>query len=197
MYSSTYHGYSSPCTSGFTSEYSEKQQDCCSKFLIAQSTVPPSRTKLAFTHSPTTPTMALRQTTTLVVASSAAVFLMAGGQPISAVTNLGHPNGDLKCDVCKPIAEGIVNLGENATQVEKVIEELKDQCAKWTKNHSSIERIVCDDLTKGLVELVPLLDNKLIDALAWDADNLCAIAGVCKENCCIGKTPTDPEQVGK
>ena len=98
----------------------------------------------------------------------------------------------LECIACKTLAKDLVDLGENATDVKKVISELQAACDKKLSNHTA-EMKICEDVVAGLVELLPFVDNEIAQ-LAWDSDNLCAIAGICKVDCCIGG-PKTPEQL--
>jgi hypothetical protein len=99
----------------------------------------------------------------------------------------------LECATCKVVAEELVGIGENATDIAKTIEFLQGNCNATLSNHS-VERSICDAIVKGLVELLPFVDNEMAQ-LAWDSDNLCAVAGLCKVNCCVGANATTPEQV--
>ena len=104
------------------------------------------------------------------------------------------PIPSAKCDLCSLVAHDLVVLGENATEVQHVISELQTKCNATFKNHS-LEKEVCDDLVKGLMELVPLIDNDLIGQLAWDSSNLCSVAGICQVSCCDRSKPQKPEQL--
>jgi len=98
----------------------------------------------------------------------------------------------LECAACKLLAKDLVDLGENETDVKKVIAKLQSACNEKLANHTE-EMKICDEIVKGLVEMLPFVDNEIAQ-LAWDSDNLCAIAGICKVDCCTG-LPKEPEQV--
>ncbi len=125
---------------------------------------------------------------TAVACAVGAAVLLSGSVGASS-----GPVRSAECLACKVLAKDLVDLGENATDVKTVIAELQAACDKKLANHT-VEMKICDKIVAGLVELLPFIDNE-IAKLAWDSDNLCAIAGLCKVNCCLDPRPTQPEQV--
>jgi 3',5'-cyclic AMP phosphodiesterase CpdA len=92
------------------------------------------------------------------------------------------------------MAQWVVGLGDNITQLDAIITSLQTKCNSTFSNHSQIpEREVCDGIVKGLLDILPMVDNDLINKLAWDSSNLCRITGFCTIDCCL--TSTTPEQV--